>query len=182
LGGALIADLDVSNANSSGVNGTGVLIPQTDTSAASFAGSYAFGAQAYHNPRGPALGWEFDFVGQGLVDSGSFSDSTGVVSDPFFIFNATPPEGTDTATFSGTASPDPANAGRYTIKLGVTLAAADPDFNAVIYQANGGQLFWLDEEKNDDSVFLGSLEQQGSLIGLPAAQGTPAQTKSNQKP
>jgi hypothetical protein len=180
LGGALIADLDVSSANSSGVNGTGILLPQTDTSTASFAGSYAFGAQAYHNPRGPALGWEFDFVGQGSVNSGAFSDATGLVSDPFFIFNTTPPDGTDTAKFSGTASPDPVNAGRYTIKLDVTLTA-DPDFNVVIYQASGGQLFWLDEEENDDSVFLGSLQQQGSLIGLPAAQGAPAKTKSKQK-
>ena len=181
LGGALVADLDVSSANSSGVNGTGVLIPQTDPSTASFAGSYAFGAQAYHNPRGPALGWEFDFVGQGSIDGGAFSDATGLLSDPFFIFNTTPPDGTDSATFSGTASPDPANAGRYTLKLGVTLAA-DPDFNTVIYQANGGQLFWLDEEKTDDGVFLGALEQEGSLLGLPAAQGTPTRTKSNQKP
>jgi hypothetical protein len=180
LGGALIADLDVSSANSNGVNGTGVLIPQTDTSTGSFAGSYAFGAQAYHNPRGPALGWEFDFVGQGLVNSGAFSDATGLVSDPSFIFNTTPPDGTDTAKFSGTASHDPVNAGRYTIKLGVTLTA-DPDFNVVIYQASGGQLFWLDEEENDVSVFLGSLQQQGSLIGLPAAQEAPAKTKSKQK-
>jgi hypothetical protein len=180
LGGALIADLDISSTNSSGVNGTGILLPQTPFSTASFAGSYAFGAQAYHNPRGPALGWEFDFVGQGSVSSGAFSDATGLVSDPFFIFNTTPPDGTDTAKFSGTASPDPVNAGRYTIKLGVTLTA-DPDFNVVIYQASGGQLFWLDEEENDDSVFLGSLQQQGSLIGLPALKGAPAKTKSSQK-
>ena len=65
LGGALIADLDVSSVNPTGVNGTGVLIPQTNTSTAEFAGSYAFGAQAYNDSRGPALGWEFDFVGQG---------------------------------------------------------------------------------------------------------------------
>jgi hypothetical protein len=180
LGGALIADLDVSSANSSGVNGTGILIPQTPSSTASFAGSYAFGAQAYHNPRGPALGVEFDFVGQGSVNSGAFSDATGLVSDPFFIFNTTPPDGTDTAKFSGTASPDLVNAGRYTIKLDITLTA-DPNFNVVIYQASGAQLFWLDEEGNDDSVFLGSLQQQGSLIGIPAAQGAPARTKSNQK-
>src|SRR5208283_725478 len=43
LGGALLADLDGFT-----LNGTGVLTPQTDTSTASFAGSYAFGAQAYN--------------------------------------------------------------------------------------------------------------------------------------
>ena len=50
LGGALVADLDGSN-----LNGTGVLIPQTDTSTASFAGNYAFGAQAYNDFRGARL-------------------------------------------------------------------------------------------------------------------------------
>ena len=42
LGGALVADLD------SSLNGTGVLIPQTDTATDSFAGNYAFGAQGYY--------------------------------------------------------------------------------------------------------------------------------------
>src|SRR5208282_4605258 len=39
LGGALVADLDGST-----LNGTGVLTPQIDTSTANFAGNYAFGA------------------------------------------------------------------------------------------------------------------------------------------
>ncbi|MFZ3263480.1 MAG: hypothetical protein WA172_05735 [Terriglobales bacterium] len=164
LGGALVADLDGFN-----LNGTGVLIPQTDTSTASFAGSYAFGAQADNNPRGPALGWEFDFVGQGTVSGGALNQAAGLLSDPFYIFDATQPDGTDTARFSGTASADPLNAGRYTMKLGITVSA-DPDYNAVLYQADGGQLFWLDENKNGDSVFLGPLQQQGSLTALPAAK------------
>ncbi len=84
LGGALVADLDGFT-----LNGTGVLIPQTDTSTANFAGSYAFGAQAYNDARGPTLGWEFDFVGQGSVNSGALSGASGLLSDPFFIFNAT---------------------------------------------------------------------------------------------
>jgi hypothetical protein len=41
LGGALVLDLD------GPLIGTGVLIPQTDTSVASFAGNYAFGAQDF---------------------------------------------------------------------------------------------------------------------------------------
>jgi hypothetical protein len=174
LGGALVADLDGFN-----LNGTGVLIPQTDTSTASFAGSYALGTQSDNDPRGPTLGWEFDFVGQGLVSSGALSQATGLVSDPFFIFNNTPPDGTDTATFAGTASPDPANPGRYTMNLGVTIAA-DPTYNTVVYEASGAQLYWLDENKNGESVFLGSLQQQGSLTGLPATH-TPAKAKSKHK-
>ena len=177
LGGALVADLDVSSANATGVNGTGVLLPQTDTSTASFAGSYAFGAQAYNDSRSPALGWEFDFVGQGSVHSGALSGASGLLSDPFVIFNPTAPDGTDTATFSATLSPDPVNPGRYRTTLAVTVAA-DPDYTVVIYQASGDQLFWLDENANGESVFLGSLEQQGSLVAIPAAQ---ARTKTKQK-
>ena len=180
LGGALVADLDVSSLNPTGVNGTGVLVPQSDTSTIKFAGSYAFGAQAFNDSRGPTLGWEFDLVGQGSVNSGALTAANGVVSDPFFIFNATAPDGTDTAKFSGTISPDRVNVGRYTTTLGVNVAA-DPDYTMVIYQASGAQLFWLDEDENGESVFLGSLQQQGSLIALPAVQEAPAKTKSKQK-
>ncbi|MGA7576468.1 MAG: hypothetical protein WCA97_20980 [Terriglobales bacterium] len=173
LGGALVADLDT------GLNGTGVLIPQTDTSTASFAGDYAFAAQAYNNPRGPSFGWEFDFVGQGVVSSGALSEAPGLLSDPFFIFNATKPDGTDTASFTGAAVADGANPGRYTInKLSVAVASDPANFATVIYQAGGGQLFWLDEDSNGDSVFLGPLEQQGSLSGLPAGREAVVTRKS----
>jgi hypothetical protein len=177
LGGALVADLDGFN-----LNGIGVLTPQTDTSTSSFAGSYAFGAQAFNNPRGEGLGWEFDFVGQGSVaePSGVLSGAAGLLSDPFFIFNSTQPDGTDAATFSGTATPDTGNAGRYTMKLDVTVTA-DPNYTVAIYQAAGGQLFWLDESANFESVFLGPLQQQGSLSGLPAAQKARAKTRSKRK-
>jgi hypothetical protein len=180
LGGALVADLDGANPTAA-LNGTGVLIPQTDTSPASFAGPYAFGAQAFNNPRLPTLGWEFDFIGQGSVESRALSNATGLVSDPFAIFNPTGSDGTDTANFSGTATPDPVNAGRYTMNLGIAVAADPVNFTTVIYQAAGGQLFWLDEEENDDNVFLGSLQQQGSLTALPAAQKRAANARSTQK-
>ena len=176
LGGALLADLDGFT-----LNGTGVLTPQTDTSTASFAGSYAFGAQAYNDGRGPNGGWEFDLVGQASVSSLALSQATGLVSDPFYIFNATT-DGTDTATFSGTATPDHLSPGRYTMTLGMALAADDPAYGTVIYQAAGGQLFWLDEDENRESVFLGPLEQQGSLTGLPTAQKGGTKTKSKEKP
>ncbi len=176
LGGALLADLDGFT-----LNGTGVLTPQTDTSTASFAGSYAFGAQAYNDGRGPNGGWEFDLVGQASVSSLALGQATGLVSDPFYIFNATT-DGTDTATFSGTATPDHLSPGRYTMTLGMALAADDPAYGTVIYQASGGQLFWLDEDENGESVFLGPLEQQGSLTGLPTAQKGSTKTKSKQKP
>ncbi|MGP0020211.1 MAG: beta strand repeat-containing protein [Candidatus Sulfotelmatobacter sp.] len=181
LGGALIADLDGANPTGA-LNGTGVLIPQTDTSSASFAGRYAFGAQTYYTPDRPdEIGWEFDFVGRASVEGGALSNTTGLVSDPFAFFNATQSDGTDTANFSGTAVPDPVNAGRYTIsKFGIAVAADPVNFNTIIYQASGGQLFWLDEDENDESVFFGSLQQQGSLSALPAVQRSAAKAKSRQ--
>lgn len=174
LGGALVADLDTS------LNGTGVLIPQTDTSAANFKDNYAFGAQDYNLLNLSNPGWEFDFVGQGSVTGGVLT-GTGLVSDPFFAFGAIPPSGTDSGvTFSGTAVADTNNVGRYTIPLAITAGAGSPiDFQVVIYQASGGQLFWLDED--DFSLFLGSLQQQGSLTGLPAARRSAAKTKPKQK-
>ena len=176
LGGALVADLDGFN-----LNGTGVLIPQTDTSTASFAGTYAFGAQDFNDFHGANFGWEFDFVGQGLVNNGALS-GVGLISDPFFAFNSTPPSGTDTgANFSGTASPDPLNPGRYTIRVGITIPGSARDFTVVIYQAGGDQLLWLDEDKDGESVFLGPLQHQGSLAGLPTAQVARAKHKSQQK-
>jgi len=167
FGGALVADLDGFS-----LNGTGMLIPQTDTSTSSFAGSYAFGAQTFHNPRGPKLGWEFDFVGQGAVSAGALNNASGLLSDPFFIFDGTGPDGTDRAKFTGTATPDPTNAGRYTMNLGIEVAVDPLDFNTVIYQASGGQLFWLNVDQTDVSVFLGGLEQQGSLTTVPALAKT----------
>jgi hypothetical protein len=177
-GGALIADLDGANSGV-GLNGTGVLIPQTDTSTASFAGSYAFGVQADFTPvRPPGQGWEFDFVGQGSVASGALSSATGLVSDPFALFSSTGLDGIDTATFAGTASPDPSNAGRYTLNLGIAVAADPLNFTTIIYEASGGQLFWLDEDENDGHVFLGTIEQQGSLSALPAARRPVSKAKS----
>jgi hypothetical protein len=178
LGGALIADLDAANA-SGGLNGTGVLLPQTDTSTASFAGSYALGVQAYNAPDRPnQFGWEFDFIGQGSVESGAFTNAAGLLSDPFAFFNPTQPDGTDTAKFTGTAVPDPANAGRYTMKLAVAVVADPGNFTTVIYQAGGGQLFWLDVQESDLGMFLGTIEQQGSLSALPAARRPAARAKS----
>jgi hypothetical protein len=52
------------------------------------------------------------------------------------------------------------------------------DFNVVIYQASGGQLFWMGEDAF--GTFLGPLEQQQSLTGLPEARGAVAGTVPQQ--
>jgi hypothetical protein len=161
LGGALIADLDDGDDPPGlGFNGTGLVVPQTDTKTTSFAGNYAFGAQDYNVIS--TTGWEFDFVGQGSVTDLALN-GTGLVSDPFSVFSSNV---ADTGVaFSGTAIPDASNAGRYTIPLSITVVTGSPvAFPAAIYQAGGGQLFWLNvgiDNDAADGVFLGPLEQQG---------------------
>jgi hypothetical protein len=164
LGGALVADLDAN------IDGTGVLVPQTDTSVASFAGSYAFAAHEY-NQQGET-GWEDDFVGQGTV-TGGILNGTGLVSDPgtFFYFGDAPTN--SGVTFSGTAAPDTTHSGRYTLAgsgLAVTISGRGTyDYSTVvIYQASGDQLFWMNEDSL--TLFLGPLQQQALLSGLPGAK------------
>jgi hypothetical protein len=115
------------------------------------------------------------------VNSHALSKTSGLLSDPSFIFDATQPDGTDTATFAGTANPDSANPGRYNLKLALTIAADPVSFTTVLYQSAGGQLLWIDEDENDNGVFLGFFEQQGSLTGLPAAQHAVAKAKPGRK-
>jgi hypothetical protein len=174
LGGALVADLDDSLSGA-----TGVLVPQTDTAPASFAGNYAFGAQETNtNETG---GWEFDFVGQGSVFGGGDFSGTGLVSDPSFFFSA---NATDSGvTFTGAHAADAANPGRYTMVspnwLVITAVPGSPvNFTVVIYQASGGQLFWLNEDT--DSLFLGSLQKQSATPSPLSAANAVATTKPKQ--
>jgi hypothetical protein len=156
--GALIIDLDPA------VTGSGIVLPVTNASAG-FVGSYAFGGQEYNNKALPGFG-EFDFVGQGSVTAGAFS-GVGLVSDPLDFFT-TPPSGTDSgATFTGTITADGAHPGRSTLPMSITAGTgASVPFSLVIYQASADQLLWIDVDST--STFLGSLQQQGSLSGLPA--------------
>jgi hypothetical protein len=176
LGGALVADLDGFE-----INGTGVVTPQTDTTTTDFAGTYAFGAQNYNGFNLNSFGWEIDFVGLGTVTGGVLS-GTGSVSDPFFTLDS----GNGNAFYSGvtfaeTAVADGSNPGRYTVgTLAATLSGAGTqDFSVAIYQASGTQLYWIEED--GDGGFLGPLEQQGSLTGMPAARKPAAKTQPKQK-
>jgi hypothetical protein len=163
-GGALVVDL------SGMVQGTGLLIPQTDTTQANFTGSsssYAFGAQDYF-----CYGCEFDYVGQGSFTNGALA-GTGLVSDPGpeSYFNETAAEYTGVA-FAATplADADESTTGRYTMfnsAFTITVPESDPaSFDVVIYQASGGQLFWLDEDIF--SLSIGTIQQQGSIADVPA--------------
>ena len=165
-GGALITDLSIATM------GTGVLTPQTDTASASFAGNYGFGAQAFD---GNNSDQEFDFVGQGAVASHALN-GTGYVSDPFADFNAATKVFSG-STFTGTATPDGSNPGRYLISVSpLVITPARPgvaSYDVAVYQASGTQLFWLDE--NDTDVFMGPIEQQGAVV-------TPLQAAEIAKP
>jgi hypothetical protein len=154
-GGALLLDLDTLLAG-----GTGVVLPQTNPSTASFTGSYAFGAQVEDSFV------EFDFAGSGSVTSLAFSGKGGL-SDPFLILGE--PKPNIAATFASTPLPDPNNEGRYTMlssnatpnPLVITVAGSPNDFDVVMYQANADQLFWLEEDVS--TVFLGSFQQLGTF-------------------
>jgi hypothetical protein len=149
LGGALVTTLDIV--------GTGTLISQTDTATASVTGNYAFGEQAFVIDSDP---WEYDFIGQGSVTSGAFT-GTAMLNDPggFFQLDDGPNSG---ITFSATLASDADNLGRYTTQLN----SACIGFSTVLYQSSGAQLFWMGVNSNDWSI--GTLQQQGSLTGLPA--------------
>jgi hypothetical protein len=48
-----------------------------------------------------------------------------------------------------------------------------PNFEVIMYQASGTQLFWYQrslEPLRPAQLFLGPLEQQGSLNGIPSAR------------
>lgn len=183
IGGALIADMDPLLAG-----GTGILVPQTDTAITSFAGAYALGAQDID------FGiYEFDFLGQATVTSSKNAvlTGTGLLNDPFSDLNPPPGATYSGVTFSGTARPDSKNLGRYTLyttgkkpnPFVITLPPSSPfDFNVAIYQASGGLLFWLDEDNSGEQMFFGSLQQQGSLAGLPAARKAGTKGASTDKP
>ena len=178
-GGALVVDLD--SGDLTGVplpGGTGVIIPQTDAATATtdFAGNYAAGWQNFDNG---GCGCEFDMIAQGTMVANGALSLTGLVSDPFFSLGT--PDATSAGnTFTGTPLADTKHPGRYTINSLASMidGAAGPDFDMVIYQASGGQLFWLDYDNTLTTVSLGPLEQQGSLTGLPAVAMPAAKSRT----
>jgi|HubBroStandDraft_6_1064221.scaffolds.fasta_scaffold01860_4 hypothetical protein len=168
LGGGLIAEMDGTLCG-----GTGLLISQTDTSTLSFQGNYAFGAQAQTIAGVNGTTGEFDFVGLGSVSKSQVLGGHGLLSDPFLTFGSTAEL---KASFSGTAQADSQNVGRYTMyiansnPLAIKAAGNTVDYDVVLYQVSGAELLWVNVNADDTSEFLGSLQEMGSLAGLPAAQ------------
>jgi hypothetical protein len=175
-GGALVADLDVN------VAGSGVLVPQTDTSTASFAGNYAFGLQDF----APTAG-EFDMVGNATATAGPTAALTGsgMVSDPLDVLGGT--SAVENVTFANSPIvPDTTNsAGRYlmdSFTVDVGDGAVTITYGAVVYQASGGQLFWMENGSDAingglgslGSVFGGQLQQQTLPLGADAKRAAAA--------
>lgn len=175
-GGGLLMDLDPNqNASATLAGGIGFVTPQTDTSTSSLTGTYA-AAWQYFDMTG-AYCCEVDIAGQGSVSASAIS-LTGLISDPFQTLTSNTITPGD--TFIGTPLSDTNHSGRSTMlstnatpnPLTVTITIAPNTFNfsydVVVYQASGNQLFWLDVDTAD--VFLGPIEQQGSLVGIPAVK------------
>jgi hypothetical protein len=163
-GGGLLLDLDTLLAG-----GRGLVIPQTSTSS-TFTGEYAFGGQDQNCF--VACGFEFDFVGEADVTTGTLLATKVLLTDLGLTLGEASP--TTTAKFDGTPQADPSNAGRFTMlstnatpnPLDITVPGVSPQpFNVVMYQANGNEFFWLDEDAA--SVFLGSLQQWGTFTTVP---------------
>jgi hypothetical protein len=183
-GAALVLDLDVVLSGASGV-----LIPQTDTTTASFTGNYAVGAQDFNSFNANCNLCEFDMVGQGSMTGGALN-LTGLVSDPFVTVSAAKTSSGD--TFSSTPLADAINPGRYSMvstnttpnPLAATVNGVSLNFDVAVYQASGEQLFWINVinfNAASTTVFLGPLERQGSLAGLPAATQPTAKTQTENR-
>ncbi|MGB8523325.1 MAG: hypothetical protein WCD43_10190 [Candidatus Acidiferrales bacterium] len=170
VSGALVVDLD------SDIAGSGVLVPQTDPAPASFAGNYALGLQDFV----PTFG-EFDFVGNATATAGSLSGA-GFLNDPADILGTETPLVNSPTTFSSTLAPDPTNLGRFLVDS-LTVVVGDGaitiPYQAVIYQASGGQLFWLENQGDGlGSVFSGQIQQQTLPLGADARKAAVKTTKT----
>jgi hypothetical protein len=177
-GGALVLDLD------DVFNGVGVMIPQTGTSSGMFTGSYAFGGQLF--AAGLSDGWEADFLGQGNAGAGGAFTGGGLLNDPFFVLAAGTDGEYNNVTYSWTAVPDVENVGRYTIgppnPLAIDFGGNVIDgYAVVIYQASAGQLLWVQEQNDGDSMFGGSLQQQTLPVTV-AVKKAAAENNLNLKP
>lgn len=179
-GGALLVDLDTV------LNGTGILLPQTDVATSSFTGNYSFGASLIAGCDGIC---EIDFAGQGaasvLTSSSGFGNEltgNGLWDDPAELIGETSPTAND-VTFNGQLSPDEDQTGRYFMS-DLELQSADfdrVDFSFTVFQANGGQLVWTADNESGLLVGSGTLQQQGSLTGIPQPAVKKAAAKAKKK-
>jgi hypothetical protein len=183
LGGALIVDMDTDLPG-----GMGVITPQTDTTATDFTNNtnpYVAGFQNF-NEFGSCGYCELDMVGPFTMTSGLFATAAigAEDSDPFGTWDGTPAESAGD-TYSST--PLSVSAGYFSMSQGnptanpldAVINTNSGIFDADIYQASATTLYWL--EFDDNGVFLGPIEQQGSLTGVPGFKKAGAKARPQQK-
>jgi hypothetical protein len=170
---ALVVDLDTN------VIGSGVLVPQTDNATTSFAGNYALGFQDFVDD-GISISGELDFVGNATATATApaLLTGNGVMSDPFDLLGGA--SFSEPGTFTSPIMPDAANLGRYEISpfsISVQTVTTPIPYLAIVYQASGGQLFWMEDGADDQaSVFGGQLQQQALPLGADAKRVAAAKT------
>ena len=170
---ALVVDLD------GNVAGSGVLVPQTDNATTSFAGNYALGFQDFVDD-GISISGEFDFVGNATATATApaLLTGNGVMSDPFDLLGGA--SFSEPGTFTSPIMPDAANLGRYEISpfsISVQTVTTPIPYLATVYQASGGQLFWMEDGADSQaSVFGGQLQQQALPLGADAKRAAAAKT------
>jgi hypothetical protein len=183
-GGALVIELDALLPG-----GMGVITPQTDPTATDFTNNanpaYVAGFQDINQYA--ACDCEFDMVGPFTMTSGFFSTAAigADDSDPLGTWDGTPEETTGD-TFAST--PLPVVPGYFSMSdsnstpngLQATIGGSEFDLGVDIYQASATTLYWL--EFDDDAVFLGPIEQQSSLTGVPALKKPAAKANSQTQP
>jgi hypothetical protein len=179
-GGALVVELDAGLPG-----GMGVITPQTDTVATDFTNNanpaYVAGFQDINEYQD--CDCEFDMVGPFTMTSGFFSTAAigADDSDPLGTWLSVPEETTGD-TFAST--PLAVSPGYFSMSDGnvpenglqATIGGEEFDLGVDIYQASATTLYWL--EFDSDAVFLGPIEQQGSLTGVPALKKPAAKAKT----
>lgn len=184
IGGGLLLDLDPGLPG-----GAGVVIPQTDTATASFAGSYAFAWQDFGGDgHGSACikKCEADMLSVGSVSNLSLN-AGGDDNDLFGVWTGTSGQSSNDSFGPTVAKPDAANPGRYSMQsnnsppnpLAAKINGNNLNLNVDVYQASGDLLYWL--ETDTSGVFVGSIEQQGSLSGVPATAKRSGKAAKHQK-
>jgi len=185
VGGALLLDVDTGLPG-----GTGFVIPQTDTTTASFTGNYALAWQDFDGagPTTSCIGCETDMLALGSVSSLALNATWVADNDPFGEWTGISGNSIGDS-LSSTVQTDTVNPGRYSMQtlntianpLTGTIEGATVDLDADIFQASGGQLYWL--EMDNFALFFGPIEQQGSLASMPALKKPGNQpSKQNRQP
>lgn len=162
-GGVLLAEMDTN------LPGTGLLIPQTDTTFGDFSGSFTFRAGGL--TAAPA---GFDYLGEATITAGALL-GTGAVSDPFGALTAKPGE-FSAVTFAVTAAADGSNAGRFTLDplaLSGNGIAGTVNTSYTAYQANAAQAFIVQMDSN--------IESHGTIQKSIFTASAAAQLKSRQE-